>query len=533
LTLNVALAQKCLVESTNYLEVCENGESCTPMGCRCLQNSSCFHSFQELGLAYRLCQLPEGSQYCRSGESCVKDVGCRCVSDCLPPTCTGFCNSHDPDALMPHTMNLKNANRLDCFMSGKCASLAATSTVGQQISCVDGFAGEYPCLNVDLLSFSNFTTLGSNATNTNGNDIWGWSNSGRDFAIVCLTHGTSFVEITDPLNPLTIGFLPTTSTPSTWRDAKVYKDYAFIVSEASNHGMQIFDLKRLLTETKPGPGNQYTADLVDYTNMGNASQRSTHNIAINEDTGFAYLVGCKTCRGGLLMVDINNPMNPQPAGCFADDGYTHDTQCVVYSGPDERFHGQEICFGLNEDSLTIVDVTTKSNPVMLSRVPYYGVRYTHQGWLTENQKYLLVDDELDEMYNTYDDTKKTVTYIFDVSNLGEPMQIKILQSPVPSIDHNQYIEGNYTFQSNYASGLRIWNGMLGELEEATWKSTLIGYFDVHPTEDVAQFYGSWSVYPFYSSQRNVNTIVVNSIEKGLFVLHFDKKAHLSEYATSN
>jgi len=139
---------------------------------------------------------------------------------------------------MPHTMNLKNANRLDCFMSGKCASLAATSTVGQQISCVDGFAGEYPCLNVDLLSFSNFTTLGSNATNTNGNDIWGWSNSGRDFAIVCLTHGTSFVEITDPLNPLTIGFLPTTSTPSTWRDAKVYKDYAFIVSEASNHGMQ-------------------------------------------------------------------------------------------------------------------------------------------------------------------------------------------------------------------------------------------------------------------------------------------------------
>jgi len=427
-------------------------------------------------------------------------------------------------------MNLKNANRLDCFISGKCASLAATSQAGVQVPCVNGFAGEYPCLNVDLLSFANFTSLGS--PNAQGNDIWGWSSQGRDFAIVCLTTGTSFVEITDPINPRTIGFLPTTSTASTWRDAKVFKDFAFIVSEAANHGMQVFDLKQLLSEPNPGPGKVFTPNVVYYTNMGTDRQRSTHNIAINEATGFAYLVGCKTCSGGLLIVDISNPLNPTYAGCFSADGYTHDTQCVVYRGPDHRFQGQEICFGLNENSLTIVDVTDKANPLMLSRISYYGVRYTHQGWLTENQKYLLVDDELDEMYNTYDTTKKTVTYIFDVSNLVEPLQIKQFQSPVPSIDHNQYIEGDYTYQSNYASGLRIWNGMLGELESQDWKPTLVGYFDVHPTENVAQFYGSWSVFPFYKSAKNVNTVVVNSIEKGLFVVHFDKKAHESEYAVS-
>jgi len=114
------------------------------------------------------------------------------------------------------------------------------------------------------------------------------------------------------------------------------------------------------------------------------------------------------------MVDIRQPLNPQYAGCYSADGYTHDTQCVIYNGPDHRFIGQEICFGLNEDSLTIVDVTNKSNPIMLSRIPYVGMRYTHQGWLTENQRYLIVDDELDEMYATYDNTGKTVSYIFDV-----------------------------------------------------------------------------------------------------------------------
>jgi len=296
--------------------------------------------------------------------------------------------------------------------------------------------------------------------------------------------------------------------------------------------MQVFDLTILLNETNPGPDRIYTPNVIYSTNMGTENQRSTHNIAINEETGFAYLVGCKTCSGGLLMVDISNPLNPTYAGCFSADGYTHDTQCVVYRGPDHRFQGAEICFGLNEDSLTIVDVTNKATPVMLSRIPYYGVRYTHQGWLTENQQYLVVDDELDEVYQTYDASQRTVSYVFDVSNLVEPMQIKQFQSPVVSIDHNQYIEGDFVYQSNYASGLRVWNGMLGELESETWKPTLVGFFDVHPTENVAQFYGTWSNFPFYKSTRNVNTVVVNSIEKGLFVLHFDKKAHLSEYAKS-
>jgi len=259
---------------------------------------------------------------------------------------------------------------------------------------------------------------------------------------------------------------------------------------------------RLLNETKPGPDNVYTADTVYFTNMGSVTQRSTHNIAINEQTGYAYLVGCQTCRGGLLMVDIRDPKNPTYAVCFADDGYTHDTQCVVYAGPDHRFVGQEICFGLNEDSLTIVDVTKKDEPIMLSRIPYYGVRYTHQGWLSESQRYIMVDDELDEIYETYDTTKKTVTYIFDVSSLTNPLQIKQFQSPVVSIDHNQYVQGDYVFQANYASGVRIWNGMSGNMEDPTWKPTLVGYFDVHPTEDVAEFYGSWSVYPFFQSEKN-------------------------------
>ena len=88
---------------------------------------------------------------------------------------------------------------------------------------------------------------------------------------------------------------------------------------------------------------------------------------INEASGYLYAVGTKTCSGGLHMVDIRDPANPQFVGCYADDGYTHDSECVIYSGPDTRFTDHEICFNYNEDTLTIVDVTHKDEIRMLSR----------------------------------------------------------------------------------------------------------------------------------------------------------------------
>ena len=95
----------------------------------------------------------------------------------------------------------------------------------------------------------------------------------------------------------------------------MYNNYAFVVSEALGHGMQVFDLTRLrglsassvrsflavyshvfvglMTEFQ-SPVRSFEADAV-YSEFGSA-----HNIVINEDSGFAYAVGTKTCSGGTL-----------------------------------------------------------------------------------------------------------------------------------------------------------------------------------------------------------------------------------------
>ena len=371
--------------------------------------------------------------------------------------------------------------------------------------CVGGMAGIYPCDSVDLLELLPLSGMGGAP---GANDIWGWTAqpSGREFALVGLRTGTAFVEISDPESAVYLGRLPSTGNgDSTWRDIKVYSNHAFIVSDFNgNHGMQVFDLNQLLTVVSPPVT---FAEAAHYNQIGSA-----HNIAINEATGYAFIVGGSsagsgtTCSGGLHMVNIQNPVAPVFAGCFSSDGYTHDTQCVVYAGPDTEHAGDEICFSSNEDTVTITDVTNKNAPAQLSRTDYAGSGYTHQGWLTEDQRYLLVDDELDEQdfgHNTY-------THVWDVSNLELPSLLGHFTSPTAAIDHNQYVKGNFVFQANYRSGLRI----LRLDDPASAQLSQVGYFDIYPANNSANFNGAWSVYPYFPS----GNIVVSGIEQGLFVL---------------
>lgn len=364
-------------------------------------------------------------------------------------------------------------------------------------TCTGGFADIYPCSNVDLMAFLPLGDIGGGE----GNDIWGWTDplNGNEYAIMGRTNGTSFVDITDPANPVYLGNLPMHSRfSSSWRDVKVYNNHAYVVSEANRSGMQVFDLTQLRNVASPPVTFSETA----YYN----GFRTAHNIAINEDSGYAYAVGTNDCNGGLHMVNIQNPTNPTSAGCYSADGYTHDAQCVIYNGPDGAYQGNEICFNYNEDTLTIVDVTNKNNPVMLSRTGYVGSEYTHQGWLTEDQAHLLMDDELDERNHGHG----TRTQIWDVSDLDNPVNTGAFTNSTAAIDHNLYIKGDYAYQANYRSGLRI----LDITDIANNNLSEVAFFDIYPDDDAAQFNGAWSNYPYFAS----GTVIVSGIEQGLYVL---------------
>ncbi len=367
------------------------------------------------------------------------------------------------------------------------------------VPCADGMAGNYPCQNVDLLGHLSHAAMGGGT----GNDIWGWTDplDGTEYALIGSTTGTSFIDLSDPFNPIYLGRLPShNGISSIWRDMKVYANHAFIVADGNNgHGMQIFDLTQLRTVVSPP---------VTFSNSAHYNQiQDAHNVVINEQTGYAFLVGgTNSCSSGLHMVDISTPTSPAFAGCFSTDGYTHDAQCVIYNGPDVTHQGKEICFNSNEDTLTIADVTTKTLPIQLSRTGYSGRGYTHQGWLTEDHTYFLLSDELDEQNSGHN----TRTYIWDVSDLDSPSLIGNYTAANASIDHNMYVREEYVFQSNYSSGLRILdisNVSSGILSEEA-------FFDTYPANNNVNFNGQWSNYPYFDS----GIIIANDRQNGLFVL---------------
>ncbi len=384
-----------------------------------------------------------------------------------------------------------------------------SAVFGGGIACSGGMVGSFPCDRINLVAYLPLAGLGADSTDIL-NDMWGWTDpsTNTEYALVARKDGITFVNLSDPERPRAVGHLPAAGAPSPWRDVKVYQNHAYIVADASpGHGVQIFDLRRLRGV------DVFTTFTEDGRYMGVSS---VHNIAINEATGFAYATGSNnggnTCGGGLHMINLSNLTNPSFAGCFSDPttgrigtGYTHDVQCVVYAGPDGAHVGREICIGSNETAISVADVTNKGSPVAVSTATYPDVGYVHQGWLTEDHRYFIQNDELDEFFGLVSSTRMLV---WDMTDLDDPILIAEHLGPTAARDHNMYVKGHFVYHSNYHFGLRV-------VDVSNPASPIeAGFFDTHPPDDAPGFEGSWSNYPFFDS----GIIAVTSAEEGLFIL---------------
>jgi choice-of-anchor B domain-containing protein len=368
--------------------------------------------------------------------------------------------------------------------------------------CENGLAGEYPCKDYDLLTYISLEELGS--LDTKGNDSWGWVDpeTQKEYALMCTNQGTTFIDITDPANAIILGTLKTQTVNSPWRDVKVFNSFAYVVSEAENHGMQIFNLTRLRNVVNPPV--EFDVDF-QYSKFTNA-----HNIVINEDSAFAYVVGSDTFNGGPHFIDIQQPFNPKASNGYAEEAYSHDAQVVSYKGPDSDYTDKEILIGSNENEVVIVDVTDKESPIKIASINYPNIGYVHQGWFTEDQRYFILGDELDEI--RFGGNSRTI--IFDFTDLDNPKYHMEYFGTTPAIDHNGYVKGSTYFQANYAAGVRMID--ISNIENKILNE--IGFFDTYPENNNAAFKGAWSVYPYLPS----GNIIISDIDRGLFVIRKSK-----------
>jgi choice-of-anchor B domain-containing protein len=331
--------------------------------------------------------------------------------------------------------------------------------------------GQFASSGIELLSWLPLNTLDGAQS---GNDCWGYvSGSGREYAIIGTYENTIFVEVTNPGNAVVVATI--NGPDSLWRDIKTYQNYAYAVSEGGS-GIQVMDLANI---------DNGVVTLVGTVN--GAGTASTHNVAIDEVSGFLYRSGGSD--NGLRIYSLANPASPTFVGSWITR-YVHDAQVVTYTtGP---FAGRQIafcCSGFNGGSvqtgLDIVDVTDKANPVSLANAFYPDPAYSHQGWLSEDRQYFYLGDELDE-----DGSKPTTTHVFDVSDIDDPQYEGSFTNGNTAVGHNMYSLDGILYQANYRSGLRLF-----DLANPA-QPVEMGYFDTYPSNDADGFNGLWSVYPY-------------------------------------
>lgn len=452
-------------------------------------------------------------------------------------------------AVHAHIMGLKMAQWDAELASGQMES-AQYPELGYT-PCIDGFAAAIPgdknntfqCNNIDLYHFLSHADLGS--WGGRGSSSWGWTSAdGREFVAIGQFDGTAFAEITSEGKLSYLGRLPQYGRlGSNWREIRVVNDLLVVGSEAIEHGVQFFDMKKILDLDPADPKNFTQAELTGHWDELPVGR--THNIVVNQELNYAIAAGSVggnetirvrdnlPCRGGLIFLDISDPTNVTSPGCAAGDGYVHDAECVVYRGPDERYYGRDICYAYNEDSFTIYDVTNKegNNTKIISISDYPGVEYAHQGAVNNltRQEYIFINDEFDERDAKVNGSTMgqglPTTHIFDVRDLENPVYTGNFAGRKRSIDHNHYVVDGYLYQSNYGNGLNVFDVRNIAEDPSGGNVCEAGYFDIYPEDDelpgggVVAFLGSWSSYAYFKS----GFIFVHTIERGSFVVKMTSK----------
>jgi choice-of-anchor B domain-containing protein len=142
----------------------------------------------------------------------------------------------------------------------------------------------------------------------------------------------------------------------------------------------------------------------------------------------------------------------------------------------------------------------------LARTTYPGIARAHQGALTPDQQYWLISDTMDEL--TYG--HNTRTHVFDVSLLTAPAYLGYYEHANTARDHNLYIVDERMYQTNWKSGLRVFD--ISGLPDLGFEQT--GYFDTAPDSDSVASAGSWSNFPWWPD----GLVTVSDTERGLFIL---------------
>jgi len=316
--------------------------------------------------------------------------------------------------------------------------------------------------------------------------IWGYvAPNGREYAILGCATGTAFFDVTDSANIVEVGFI--SGPTSSWREMKVFSNYAYVVSEANNSRIQIINLANL-----PASVNLVTTSTMP-------GHTTTHTVS--QEGAYLYLNGCNSGFGqGTVVVDLTNPTSPVKRGSW-NTQYVHDSRILndtiwaanIYDGSGGGTGSIYVISAVNKDNLSLINSWVNS--------PTPG---PHNLAITGDRRFALTTDEIPQ------GTLPRQLKIWNVQNLSNVTQTAVWRPTGvgdSSIVHNVEIYGNYALIAHYTCGVRLVNITNPAVPvEVAW-------YDTYPSNNRHTYNGCWGVYMFPSGK-----IIASDRQTGLYVL---------------
>ncbi|HEU4335042.1 MAG TPA: choice-of-anchor B family protein [Candidatus Eisenbacteria bacterium] len=329
---------------------------------------------------------------------------------------------------------------------------------------------------------------------------------GREYAIILTTEGASIVRLTDPANPVEVGFFvapaglfPRAPIGRAYVEAKQYGHYLYLVTEyvrgfddtmdPDDEGMAIIDMRN---PDRPRKVAALKSPIVN-----------AHTITIDQDRGLLFANGtywCEedfsSCSFGLKIFSLADPEDPQLLYFYPD--YVHDTHVRG-----NRAYLSMIFAEGNDGLIIVLDLTDPSNPTELARIvtPRW---LQHSAWTSEDGRYLYAANEV---------TRDGLT-VWDVSDLSNIRQVFTFEDLPEHVVHQPHVVGNTLSLAYYTAGVRLM-----DIRNPAWPVEFAHY----DTYDGAPGYydGAWECAPFFPS----GILAVSDIQSGLWVFRANPTNH--------
>ena len=290
--------------------------------------------------------------------------------------------------------------------------------------------------------------------------IWGYAKDGREYALVSADRGMIIADVTNPDTPVVIVQIPDSSIGL--QEIRTFDHYAYAAT--SQHGLLIVDLSGL-------PDSNL--DFHFYKGDGTIQDqiKSIHTLHIDVQKG--YLYANTLAIHPIEILDLNpDPYNPVYAGNFSGLT-THDC-----------YADNDTVYGAHLGVLSMIDVSDKSNPVLLGTAPTPGA-FTHNTWLLDNHQYLLTTDE----------AKPSFVTAYDISDPADIKEVCRVSSNdgYGAVAHNTQVLNDWAITGWYKDGVVIADAHRPE------NLVVAGRYDTWLPNQNADFLGCWGVYSYLPS----------------------------------